>query len=583
MKKINHLQKLTIIVSLMLILVGIAFVNAAPVTVTNGVLWYDTDTNPLHAHGGGFLKVGDYYYWFGENRYDNSDLQFKSVRCYRSTNLKDWEFRNDVLLDTSDPDLNYAKIERPKVIYCASTGKYVMWMHKEYGSHYGEARAAVATCDTVDGNYTYHGSFNPLGYMSRDCTAYVDDNGSAYFLSAANENYDLHVYKLTSNYEQVDYLVQILWPGGHREAPAMFKRNGYYFLVTSGCTGWAPNQGKYAYTTDIAGTWSDLIDFGNSNNYDSQPTYVITVDGSQTTSYIYCGDRWMDSGWFDSKYIWLPIDIESDTSISLPNAGEIQIDTETGEVIPAPTPTPPGPNVGLNKPATASSEESGNPVENGNDGSSTTRWCANDGDTGEWWKVDLGGAFDLLGTQVEWEFAGRVYDYKVEVSSDDVNWTLKVDKTSNSSTAQVQQDLFSATGVRYVRITITGLASGTWASFYEFLVFGTAGAVKDMYVNDIAMSYVSKPGKRYAGVAAVWIKDEDGNDQQYATVYGEWSGATTGSVNGATGSDGKVTFESSAIKNGGTYTFTVTNVIHGTNIYNPSLNNETSDSITAPS
>ena len=29
------------------------------------------------------------------------------------------------------------------------------------------------------------------------------------------------------------------------EAPAMFKHNGVYFLVTSGTTGWKPNQGKY--------------------------------------------------------------------------------------------------------------------------------------------------------------------------------------------------------------------------------------------------------------------------------------------------------------------------------------------------
>ncbi len=38
-----------------------------------------------------------------------------------------------------------------------------MWMHKENGTDYGEARAAVASSATVDGDYTYHGSFRPLG------------------------------------------------------------------------------------------------------------------------------------------------------------------------------------------------------------------------------------------------------------------------------------------------------------------------------------------------------------------------------------------------------------------------------------
>ena len=52
-----------------------------------------------------------------------------------------------------------------------------MWMHKENGDEYNEARAAVASSSTVDGEYTWHGSFRPLGlHMSRDITLY-NDNG----------------------------------------------------------------------------------------------------------------------------------------------------------------------------------------------------------------------------------------------------------------------------------------------------------------------------------------------------------------------------------------------------------------------
>jgi len=49
-----------------------------------------------------------------------------------------------------------------------------------------------------------------------------------------------------------------------------------------------------------------------------------------------------------------------------------------------------------------------------------------------------------------------------------------VDKTNNTSTAQTQTDNFTATA-RYVRITVTGLPTSptTWASFYEFRVFGS--------------------------------------------------------------------------------------------------------------
>jgi hypothetical protein len=51
---------------------------------------------------------------------------------------------------------------------------------------------------------------------------------------------------------------------------------------------------------------------------------------------------------------------------------------------------------------------------------------------------------------------------------------------------------------------------------------------------------------------------------------------------GTTGSEGKVMLESSVKKDGGTFTFTVTNVTKLEYIYNSSLNVETSDFITAP-
>ena len=70
-----------------------------------------------------------------------------------------------------------------------------------------------------------------------------------------------------------------------------------------------------------------------------------------------------------------------------------------------------------------------------------------------------------------WEFAGRVYKYKVETSTDNVNWILRVDKTNNTSTAQIQTTPFTA-AARYVRITVTGVESTCYASFFEFRVFG---------------------------------------------------------------------------------------------------------------
>jgi PKD repeat protein len=127
-------------------------------------------------------------------------------------------------------------------------------------------------------------------------------------------------------------------------------------------------------------------------------------------------------------------------------------------------------NLALKKPATADSSQWGRSPAYGNDGNTATRWCAANGNLNHWWKVDLGAIYSLTGTEVMWEFA-RNYKYKVEVSTDNISWTLVVDKTKNTSSAQTQKDNFTATA-RYIRITVTGLPSFTWASFYEFRVFG---------------------------------------------------------------------------------------------------------------
>src|SRR3954449_11219919 len=73
--------------------------EAAPVTVTNATQFTDTTGAVVHAHGGGVIKVGAYYYWFGENR--NADNTFRYVSAYRSTDLRTWEFRNHVLASAS--------------------------------------------------------------------------------------------------------------------------------------------------------------------------------------------------------------------------------------------------------------------------------------------------------------------------------------------------------------------------------------------------------------------------------------------------------------------------------------------------
>ncbi|MDP4179716.1 MAG: glycoside hydrolase family 2 TIM barrel-domain containing protein [Bacillota bacterium] len=138
-------------------------------------------------------------------------------------------------------------------------------------------------------------------------------------------------------------------------------------------------------------------------------------------------------------------------------------------------------NLALGKAASSDSEETvkGNIASNANDGNEATRWCAADSGVNHWWKVDMGANYNLSGTEVMWERDGKNYKYKIEVSSDNINWKTVADKTNNISTDQTQRDNFTASNIRYVRITVTGLDAATWASISEFKVFGSSGSRVD--------------------------------------------------------------------------------------------------------
>ncbi|MCX4814738.1 RICIN domain-containing protein [Streptomyces sp. NBC_01239] len=368
--------------------------QAATQTITNGTQFTDTSGNPVHAHGGGVIKVGSYYYWFGEDR--NADNTFKYVDAYRSTDLKNWEFRNHVLTQSSAAELGTAYIERPKVVYNASTGKFVMWMHKENGVDYSEAKAAVAVSSTVDGSYTYQGSFQPLGdNMSRDITTFVDTDGTAYMVSAANENYDLHIYRLTADYTAIAGLVANPWVGGHREAPALFKRNGVYFMLTSAATGWSANQQQYATATSIGGPWTAFTNVGDSTAYNSQTAHVLPVQGTSGTSYLYMGDRWGNSfgGTVnDSRYVWLPLTFPTTTSMSMASwYPEVSIDTAAGTIT--------GTSATYNTLVARNSSKCAD-VANQSlwQGVAISQYTCNGGANQKWWFKDLGtGYYELMG------------------------------------------------------------------------------------------------------------------------------------------------------------------------------------------
>jgi beta-xylosidase len=220
----------------------------------------------IEAHGAGLILVGDTWYWVGEDKSQNSG-NFNAVNAYSSKDLSNWQFRNAIITKATSTELAASGriIERPKVIYNATTQQYVMWLHWD-GDSYATAEAGVFTCATVDGDYKLSSHFQPNGNMSRDDTLFKDDDGKAYFISAANENSDLMMYELSDDYLTIKRQVLRL-STAKREAPAMFKQGGRYYLITSAATGWDPNQAQYFSAAAVDGPWTALTNIGDSTTY----------------------------------------------------------------------------------------------------------------------------------------------------------------------------------------------------------------------------------------------------------------------------------------------------------------------------
>ena len=457
--------------------------NDVIVTITNGGYWNDAAGNRIEAHGGGFIHVGTKWYWIGEDKSANSG-NFKAVNCYASDDLSHWEFRNAIITKQTSTDLNAADriIERPKVVYNDTTKKFVMWLHWE-GENYATAEAGVFTSDTVDGDYTQVRHFRPNKNMSRDDTLFKDDDGKAYFLSASNENQDLSLYELTDDYTDMKRQISTLWAGSYREAPAIMKANGRYFIVNSGATGWDSNQQKYATATSLEGPWSSLSNVGDGTGFDTQTTFVIPVQGTKTTTYVYAGDRWQDPDLKSSKYIWLPLRISGDSKLILDFYATWQLNLTTGEVLTGGS-TDFVPHTGWKLVKVDSEETKGEDgaAINAFDDSPSTFWHT------EWQdaqpvppheiQIDLGASYALTAMQYtprqDVDDHGMVKDYEFYVSDSTTDWGSAVKAGTFGTSRTPTLVTFPAKTGRYIRfVGLSEINGKAYTSVAELNVKGT--------------------------------------------------------------------------------------------------------------
>ena len=278
-----------------------------------GKVWLDTEGNPIQAHGFSvfYNEQEKLYFWYGENKAKTvggkkNTVWHWGVRLYTSPDLYNWTDKGLIIppepTDLTSPLHPTYCMDRPHIIYCEKTGKYVAWLKIMAGEV--SQFMSVMTADKFEGPYTFANKiYKPLDMDTGDFALHVDSETKKAYIFFERPHFQLICATLTDDYTAVtgEYSVHYdnLLPPYTREAPTFFERNGKKYLFTSGTSGYFPNPSRVCVFKDYHGEYLDLGDpcIGDKkgNTFSSQITSVLKLPGKDI--YIACADRWRPEFW----------------------------------------------------------------------------------------------------------------------------------------------------------------------------------------------------------------------------------------------------------------------------------------------
>ena len=318
-------------------------------SIRPGEVWLDTNGKRIQAHGFSvfYNEKDSCYYWYGENKEytrDRTTVWHWGVRCYASKDLYNWEDKGLIIpphTDDLDSPLHPTyHMDRPHIIYCEKTGKYVAWL-KIMCSQTSQFMSVLQADDFLGPYEFVHKVYKPLAMDTGDFDLQIDHNtGKAYFIFD-RPHFEIVAATLDDTYTSVtgEYSehFQGLLPPVSREAPACFQRNGKWYMFTSSTTGKWSNPSQVCEFKGFHGEYRDLGDacLGDKTNttFNSQISCVLKVPGKDL--YIACADRWRPGKKNVTKSQWFYRFVK----LSAKNPGYkkyVKVDREPKEAHPLP-------------------------------------------------------------------------------------------------------------------------------------------------------------------------------------------------------------------------------------------------------
>ncbi|KAF2246950.1 carbohydrate-binding module family 35 protein [Trematosphaeria pertusa] len=307
--------------------------------IVPGARWRDTEGNLVNAHAGCVTvdKESGKFFLFGEYKVQGQ-VEGGGVSVYSSENLATWEHHGMALVPIEGhPYISPSHIiQRPKVVYSEGTSKYHMWWHAD-NSTYGWLLQGFAQADNITGPYSFVDATAPLGNWSQDFGLFTDyKDGKAYALYSNGDRKEGRDVYLTSYNNDITALDKVV----HRfdkydlEAPTIIQTEKSYFALMSHKTGYRPNNVVAFRADSLSGPWSQpfIVAPLNTRTFNSQSGFSLRIKGTKQTTYLYLGDQWDSNSLWESRYIWLPMDInENKKSLEVLWHDVYDLNIKTGE------------------------------------------------------------------------------------------------------------------------------------------------------------------------------------------------------------------------------------------------------------
>ena len=320
--------------------------DSAGATIDNDVFWKDQSGGGIYSQGGGILKVGSTYYWYGV-KYEgavayaaaptgkNSNTTFAGVTCYSSKDLVSWK---DEGLALTPDQAGPGWFGRVGVVYNATTEKYVLIGQGSSPDSVGGEY--YATSSTPDGAFKFNRIQTDMTFFvnggTGDQTVFQDDDGKAYVIcSSVNGRSNLYVAPLrASDYLAIESTPTRIYKGAGREGNAMFKHDGTYYFCSSDLHGWNASHTYCMSSKSILGIYGpEFVMDGTDADFShvSQTGFFLTVNGTKQSTVIFAGDRWSDFAGNGLGYNqWCPISFNG-TTPHFNSMSQWTLDAATGE------------------------------------------------------------------------------------------------------------------------------------------------------------------------------------------------------------------------------------------------------------